>query len=917
MPSHFVKHIIHQKHVVLFALLLFICKDVLAKSFTFESKATCFLSTSSNTIFIGTVNGLLQYEERELKKISSFDGTNITSLFSVKNQLYVGTQQGEVFLYADDKRILLAKCETQISSIVTFDKKIIIGTKGSGLYIIQDGKKIKLNTTNSLMDDYINDIKQLNDKFLIATDNGINMLNPKDNAIRTVVLANEIEDPIVTSICVISNEEFLFGTSLGYVYQCNLALLKTILRCTLHENINYISKSKVATAVGIYDITNCSLLSKGNYINSITDSENNIWFLKSKELEFSSQKASEYAIQGFPNIKNVHSIFSNGETLFLTPDRGLLSTNKTNKFDFKHITSANKHIDITSFFLQNDTILWIGTMGDGLFRYHIPSGGYKQIKLDNSISSAGILSITGNKSALYISTLNGAWQSDSTFDNDIKFVSIEDKYNIKRSYVYQIKMDTKNRVWLATEGKGLMLIENNQLRSFNPNQFIKSKSFYSIDEDNQGNLFFGSDKEGLYVLKENKLFNLNENSGLYHNHILGICTYLDYAIILHDSSCTLLNSKNFQTTFYNYPIAYNTELNSVTNWQNTFLIGCDNGILSIPHISNNKNIAAHAKLTKILCNNKLVHTNQNVFNHQENNFVFRLSYQYNNPTIPIYARYKLIGYNNEWVETKDNLILFNMLGHGKYTLLYQISNNPSFQFPDEVHYDFEIKKPFWKHIWFWLLFGVGMYILIRSIIRYRIKQATMLNEIEQQKQLAEFDALKSQVNPHFLFNSFNSLLQIIENDKEQALEYTNLLSNLYRNILSTKDKDVILLEDELHTMHDFIKLHQVNLGDNLEIHVGNFKKDYYLLCPLTLQLLAENAIKHNTINKSNKLCIEVTIENEYLIVKNNINKKLTTVESEKIGLQNIQKRYLNITNQQVVIENNKEYFIVKIPLLIK
>lgn len=903
------------KHYCLLAILILFGSITSAKTFVLEHKANCFTISNTNTIYIGTKKGLFEFKERVITSIPNFRDYAISALFSLENSLYVGTHNGDVFKYENDKIQLLNNFYNEISCINIVGKKIIIGTKGSGLWIIDGNTKSNFYSSNSILDDYINDIKWMNNKILLATDNGIYSLNITNYLIEKIVNNKDISDPLITSIWVTDNNEFLFGTSLGYVYRNDKN--KTVQLCNVNSYIYNINQNELCTNNGIYDITNCNKIITGNYLGYIRDLENNKWYLKSNELEFIPYCANVFNIQWSSKIKNVHSIYSDEKELFLTPDEGLLTIHKNSTNEFKHLSISNKHIDITSFFLQNDSTLWIGTMGAGLIRYHTKLHSFKQIILNNDISSTGILSISGNNTELFVSTLNGAWHASTLSNKPIQFSSIEDKFNIKRSYVYQIKMDRKGRVWLATEGKGILLLHKGKLNPFNPNKIIKAKSFYSIEEDAHGNIYFGSDKEGLYILKNNKIYNLNEKSGLMENNILGIASNGQYCIILHDSNFTILNSKTLQTAFAYFPNGYHTELNSITKWNNHILIGCDSGILSISNLSDIKVISPQPIFSNILCNNKSVSDSQLLFNFQENNFVFNLSYRYNNPNIPIYFRYKLEGYNNEWVETKDNILLFNMLKHGKYKLHYQVANNLSYQFANEIQYEFEIKKPFWKTIWFWLFVCVILYISIRLIIKYRIKQATMLKEIEQQKYLAEFNALKSQVNPHFLFNSFNSLLQIIEEDKEQAIEYTTLLSDLYRNILSNKDKDLILLEDELITMQDFIKLHQVNLGKSLELSVATFKNNTYYLYPLSLQLLAENAIKHNTINKSNPLRIEVTIEDDYLLVKNNINRKYSSVKSEKIGLKNIQNRYKIITNKNVIIDSNEKYFIVKIPLILK
>ncbi len=182
---------------------------------------------------------------------------------------------------------------------------------------------------------------------------------------------------------------------------------------------------------------------------------------------------------------------------------------------------------------------------------------------------------------------------------------------------------------------------------------------------------------------------------------------------------------------------------------------------------------------------------------------------------------------------------------------------------------------------------------------------------------SQLDALKTQLDPHFLFNNFNTLTTIIEEDPKLATRYVEKLSQVYRYVLQTRSDDTVLLREELNFIENYLFLAKIRFGENLkiEIQVAENQKDKFIP-PVTLQLLCENAIKHNIVSKQNPLTIKIsTIENDQLMVSNNLQKKISVEISTKIGLQNIKQRYLLLgKSEPQIIENEKE-FIVKLPLI--
>lgn len=209
---------------------------------------------------------------------------------------------------------------------------------------------------------------------------------------------------------------------------------------------------------------------------------------------------------------------------------------------------------------------------------------------------------------------------------------------------------------------------------------------------------------------------------------------------------------------------------------------------------------------------------------------------------------------------------------------------------------------------------------IYEAIYYYIRLKKSIVEEEQMKQImiqAQLDTLRNQAQPHFLFNSLNTLRDIIDEEaKEEAKEFVDNLSDVYRFILESGSTNLIPLKEELKFAKAYIHIQSERFGDNLKVN-WNIPEDKLLLqiVPMSLQLLLENAIKHNVVSRAKPLLINVAIVDHTLVVSNKIQAKSTKVPSTKIGLKNIEKRYALISNETITIHNNGTDFTVSLPLL--
>ena len=261
---------------------------------------------------------------------------------------------------------------------------------------------------------------------------------------------------------------------------------------------------------------------------------------------------------------------------------------------------------------------------------------------------------------------------------------------------------------------------------------------------------------------------------------------------------------------------------------------------------------------------------------------------------------------------------FPRLPPGSYTFRIRASLHKDFRNAAEASFAFVIEKPFWLQPWFIglciVLVAAGLYFLIKQ----REKEVKRRAGVEKEKIESQLQTLRSQINPHFLFNSFNTLISEIESEPDDAVVYVEHLSDFYRSIVMHRDKNLISLEEELIILRDYCFLQQkrYNTGFSVSVEIAEEETNKWCVAPFALQLLVENAVKHNIASKESPLNITISMGSDnYLVVRNNINPKLQTGKETGMGLLNIKQRYALLCDIPVLVAHVQGYFTVQIPLL--
>lgn len=207
---------------------------------------------------------------------------------------------------------------------------------------------------------------------------------------------------------------------------------------------------------------------------------------------------------------------------------------------------------------------------------------------------------------------------------------------------------------------------------------------------------------------------------------------------------------------------------------------------------------------------------------------------------------------------------------------------------------------------------ISVLLTSRSFLFNWRQTAIDAEKFKRESTVAKFESLRNQVNPHFLFNSLNALTNLVYEDQDKAAKFIKQLSEVYRYLLETRDKEIVPLEEEKRFLDSYLFLQEIRFGDKLKLTVS-LEDPACMVAPLVLQMLVENAIKHNEISEEHPLNVRLCLNGDFIVVENNLQRKNTLGEnSPGLGLDNICKRYEFLSDKKVEVFQNGT-FTVRLP----
>ncbi|RMG82206.1 MAG: hypothetical protein D6714_11720 [Bacteroidetes bacterium] len=925
----------------------------------------CLYEDRSTLLWLGTSEGLFSYDGLEFKPYLKTDSTSnhVRAIYhSRKNTLWVGYQDGSVY-FLDNHQLKPWTPEegTPAVPVTGFaedgEGRFWLATYGEGLYY-QDGRHVyNMNVDDGLPGNDVYDMLCApSGKIWVGTDGGISICEIAEGRknIKTLNRKDGLPDDIVRALKTDEAGNIWVGTYDGGVccYDAGLGRFVTISPEWQNGIVNTLEifegselwAGTEGNGIWVYSFSQkkwhkmagAQPLSTAKIYDLHKDTEGNIWILSNEEGVWHANRRFEFMPTDFENIQAIFS--DRDDELWVGTETGLFRRKREPSGHTFIPVLPEKQMNIISLYEDDFGNMWLGTFGEGVIIYNKKTRKKRHLTEKDGLTNGSILSINGVDGRVWLGTLGGVTEFDLSTDPmnyaPLSYRNFNQEDGLGTNFIYCVFVDTRGRVWFGTDGKGISVLENGQIVNYpeahlrpkagKPAKKIELKAVYSITEDPHGHIWFCTARGGVFEFDGEYFEHLSFKEGIRELDITGLFTDArGNILIVHPTGIDLLQPESHHLMYFGEEVGIQNidpNLNVLCRDQyDRIWIGCKNEIIRYVPLREKLEIHPRTRLLSVsVFLEPFDFERNNVLSHTQNNLVFEyLGLWYTNPELVQY-RYQLEGYNPDWVISKDRKATYANLPPGKYTFRVTSTENDAWSDEPVVAWHFEILPPVWQRWWFivgCLLIAMGLFYGYLKARDYRIQRVNLLEREKAESQLA---ALKAQINPHFLFNSFNTLIATIEEDPEVAVEYVEKLSDFYRSMLQYRDKEVIPLKEEVALVQNYTYLLKKRFGDNFKVDI-QLNGEEAFVAPLTLQVLVENAVKHNIISKTRPLNVRIRMDEEeaYVVVENNLQRKLKAEVSTRFGLQSLIKRYELLTGKKIKIEETETTFLVSIPVVKK
>jgi|GEM_PF-1611988 len=836
----------------------------------------------------GTENVCRDFEQK-IKELIIFEGEQSALAVDDQLQLYKNKQlQNEIFI------------GESIQAIAYFDKHVFIGTT-NGLLLKYHIQNEKLDTLKSFEQAFINDLLVVDSVLWVAYDHGVAVFSAKDfTALTQISLPNKIVNRLLEA----ADYGVYAFTEFGdiYWYAANYDLLAhRKMKVKLIGASSHRSNSYLLAENACYELNedlSLDLLQEGSF-SAIYALNNQL--LLADENSIHSLDVTQEAITAVQDCFSVFAednellwVGSKGKVFLLEDDRIKMTINLPGK--------ENESRSVSSIYVS-DKYVFAGTMGEGLFVFNKSGEFEKQLLIEEDNNQKNIIQMQFNNQKLWVAYLNGV------ISLDVEKLQVIRNHSdiIGSNYLYSIKSIDEDEFLAGTSVHGLLYFKNNKLR-----ELLADRSVFAIERSKDA-LYVSTENDGVYRISPASLKaeKISQQNKVFSIHSVG-----ELLLLASENDLSLFDPKS-NNKFDLPDIGLNKmQFNSTYSTDQYIFIGYSNGVLKIDKskLKTLSNLSVYLYQPKLF--NEEILSGDNEFSAKENTFTFHFqTYNYYRPENTFY-KYRLLGLDSSWQLISQTYVNYYNLPSGEYNFQVAAGYAADFIPTDYAEFPFKIALPFWKKPIFIILFFLLLAGFVYAFIKWRESQILAKSKMERERLRFEFDQLKNQVDPHFLFNSLNSIIDLIEVEPEVAIDAVAKLSNTYRSILEYGKIDTVDLQTEIKLAEQYFQIHQLRYHDLIRLKIDNLDVDLgYRLLPLSLQFLIENAIKHNQIDKKHRLTIKIYKEQDYLVVENNIHAKKQTVASTALGIINLKKRYAQLSAKELVVLKSDDLFIVKLPLI--
>lgn len=864
---------------------------------------------------------LYRFDGSELELKFSFEDEKIESLRYKNGLFYIGTAYGrflEINPYTNVLHVIYESEEyNPITDVYFIDKQnFVLLSYGIGVQLSIDGVISHLSSDKGLLSNEVYEIEEFNGKLYISTDQGLQVITFQNNnfQLSKIIERDGISD-LVTTQLKRSGEKLWYSDydahigSIdidGNIQNYPLKLRGQIIDIISRGDIVYVLNDK-----GIQRFSNgnweIKYIGKENIRVKLIqlDEEDNLWIIDNKNhITVGNLRFQKIDL----DIGDIRAITKFDDKLYVGNENGLylFHNNTKTQINFQNIT----------YLTRSNEYLLVGTFSNGIMVYDGNNRLIGELESWSNIPNESILSIYEYKDHIYVSSLSGVMKMklrNGHLEPSQSLNSI-----IGQTYVYCIFADQMN-MYFGTDRNGLVKWNTSSDKIEKIERFSNGEkigSVYSITSDEKSNIWFTSAERGIGKLSSNGVEYLKAIGNL-KDEFTSIDNLKDGSLLLiRSSSLGLLQSRDHHFMYFDDELGLKEE----TSFLNTTTQDKDK-----TYFVNGKSIYTYHALAsmkihpEIIIDEVIVNLSpakgQYIFDENENNIAIKFKGSWLTDPAKLSYQYKLEGFDENWRETKDDQVAFPKLIPGRYNFVVRAAENGIFSNEPEASYSFKINRHFYNFWYVRLIFACILFALLFKWWKHYDNQKKEKLALEKTIVENQLMNLKSQLNPHFLFNSFNTLISLIEEDNDRSIAFVERMTLFYRDILELGKDSMVNLEKEKTMVEHYVEILGERFNNQIHIDTEFDSPGNYEIPPMTLQLLVENAVKHNVVSSKHPLQIKISQNDENLTVWNRKNLLINNNSlGTNTGLKNIKKRFELVNLAIPIITSTDEYFEVKLKL---
>lgn len=896
-------------------------------------------------VWLATDRGVMRTDGFRHKWVLQAEAKPITALLVGRSGVYVGYEDGSIATIDGITHQVIARSGSIGSAVSCMyewsDKRIFFGTRDKGLGWTDRQNTQMMSALDSTLDLSVHCLGKWGNRMMVATDMGLYSVDFSSQAVAQRFDPDRqiLEDHYINAMQETEEGLFLAGEngslcrlnadgSLTSATYFNAFHAAPIVHLALHDDAIWL----IDRDYHVYSLQRTDL----ERIFASSEYEDNV--IQSDVLDICvNQHGTMMLTTGFSEVVMIdliqHSLvqhdaidLSQIDALTMTNDRYIWLANSEGLYrhhaDFIEGQVMNRVMQlqgerIVALCALDSSTMVAGTFGHGLYVLNVVSGAVRIIDERSGLLNNHITSMALQGHSLWLSTLGGlacvdtkTWKERARFDAESP---------LGASYLYGVHPMADGSLYIGTDGKGLICMKEGEFTSYRETHPELGRSIIQMVSDQAQRLWMVTLDHGIQCWYNGSLQShpklvasqLGEIGSIqiYRGHDLLV--FCSKGVFLYNPTSGVLQlvkemrnalSEGFQNMLID-PLA-----NRLWLARKGDLWSCDLDEfvhLHVPHIF----------VDGVLQSLQPVPFGQREFGPDENYLTFLLSVPWFDHNEFPSIRYRLLGLDSNWITTQERIIHFPKLAPGDYELELQVVLHGEVMPGPSARYAFRIRQPFYRRPWFIALMMLVVAIGVIFFLRIRDRRLTRRAFVRQKQLESELQLLRSQINPHFLFNSFNTLSYTIEKNQDEAVEYVEKLSDYFRLVLQRTGEPLITVGEELNLVSHYIYLQKKRFGSLLDITTDvpeGFRSR--MIPPMVIQMLLENAVKHNSISRDHLLHVRISIENGCIVVANNINPLIKKQTGTGTGLRNIQRRVEILMQRELLISDDGANFVVKIPL---